>query len=87
MLNLCHFIQAAERELYAECGKKMDTWVVSKNPIGVYQPSPSDQVRIPAFTAIYQLLISLSKFPFCRHTFSSTRPTFSPVRYSQTERA
>lgn len=32
-------IQAAERDLHAECGKLMDTWVVSRNPIGVYEPS------------------------------------------------
>ncbi|KAK7676946.1 hypothetical protein QCA50_020064 [Cerrena zonata] len=37
--------QAALRELHAECGKKMDTWIVSKNPVGVYQPSPQDQTH------------------------------------------
>ncbi|KAI0928241.1 hypothetical protein AcW1_005548 [Taiwanofungus camphoratus] len=31
--------EAAERDLHAECGKLMDTWVVSRNPIGVYEPS------------------------------------------------
>ncbi|KZT03558.1 uncharacterized protein LAESUDRAFT_729141 [Laetiporus sulphureus 93-53] len=31
--------EAASRELHDECGPNMDTWVVSQNPIGVYQPS------------------------------------------------
>jgi len=26
----------------AECGEKMDTWIVSRKPIGVYRPSQSD---------------------------------------------
>ncbi|PCH38706.1 60S ribosomal protein L17 [Wolfiporia cocos MD-104 SS10] len=30
--------EAAERDLYTECGSSMDTWVVSRNPIGLYQP-------------------------------------------------
>jgi len=30
--------RAALTDLYAECGDKMDTWVVGKAPIGVYQP-------------------------------------------------
>ncbi|KAH8102896.1 60S ribosomal protein L17 [Cristinia sonorae] len=34
---------AARRDLHAECGDHMDTWVVSRNPIGVYQPSPSEE--------------------------------------------
>ncbi|KAG6379229.1 hypothetical protein JVT61DRAFT_11677 [Boletus reticuloceps] len=29
---------AAHRRLDAECGRHMDTWVVSRNPIGVYHP-------------------------------------------------
>ncbi|KAG6910922.1 hypothetical protein DXG01_006605 [Tephrocybe rancida] len=28
--------------LYAECGEKMDTWIVSRNPVGVYKESPLD---------------------------------------------
>ncbi|TCD68240.1 54S ribosomal protein L17 mitochondrial [Steccherinum ochraceum] len=34
---------AARRDLHAECGSFMDTWVVSRNPIGVHQPSLSDE--------------------------------------------
>ncbi|KAH0584115.1 hypothetical protein H2248_009684 [Termitomyces sp. 'cryptogamus'] len=34
--------QAAQRDLYAECGDKMDTWIVSRNPVGVYKESPLD---------------------------------------------
>ncbi|KIJ60598.1 hypothetical protein HYDPIDRAFT_116893 [Hydnomerulius pinastri MD-312] len=30
---------AAHRRLDAECGQHMDTWIVSRNPIGVYHPS------------------------------------------------
>jgi len=26
----------------AECGEKMDTWLVSRKPIGVYRPPQSD---------------------------------------------
>ncbi|KAF8644138.1 hypothetical protein AX16_008665 [Volvariella volvacea WC 439] len=33
--------QAAQRDLYAECGQHMDTWIVSRNPIGVYKPQAS----------------------------------------------
>ncbi|PFH47165.1 hypothetical protein AMATHDRAFT_68288 [Amanita thiersii Skay4041] len=32
--------QAAYRDLQAECGDHMDTWIVSRNPIGVYKPPP-----------------------------------------------
>ncbi|KAF9808972.1 hypothetical protein IEO21_07661 [Rhodonia placenta] len=31
--------EAAERDLHDECGPNMDTWVVSRNPIGVYKPT------------------------------------------------
>ncbi|KAJ7871512.1 39S mitochondrial ribosomal protein L46-domain-containing protein [Mycena olivaceomarginata] len=30
--------QAAQRELYANCGKEMDTWIVARKPIGMYKP-------------------------------------------------
>ncbi|KAF8626151.1 hypothetical protein AX15_005045 [Amanita polypyramis BW_CC] len=30
--------QAAYRDLQVECGEHMDTWIVSRNPIGVYKP-------------------------------------------------
>ncbi|TFK42798.1 39S mitochondrial ribosomal protein L46-domain-containing protein [Crucibulum laeve] len=30
--------QAAQKDLYAECGEHMDSWIVSRNPIGVYKP-------------------------------------------------
>jgi large subunit ribosomal protein L46 len=32
-------VQAAQRDLHAECGPFMDTWIVSRNPIGVYKPT------------------------------------------------
>lgn len=35
-------LQAAHKQLVAECGEKMDTWIVSRKPIGVYKPSQSD---------------------------------------------
>ncbi|KAG6820786.1 hypothetical protein H0H93_011551 [Arthromyces matolae] len=34
--------QAAQRDLYAECGDKMDAWIVSRNPIGVFNESSLD---------------------------------------------
>ncbi|KAF8964110.1 39S mitochondrial ribosomal protein L46-domain-containing protein [Flammula alnicola] len=33
--------QAAQKDLLAECGDEMDTWVVGKAPIGVYKPAQS----------------------------------------------
>jgi len=30
--------QAAQRDLHVECGSNMDTWVVSRKPVGVYRP-------------------------------------------------
>ncbi|THV08045.1 hypothetical protein K435DRAFT_772355 [Dendrothele bispora CBS 962.96] len=30
--------QAAQRDMYAECGEHMDAWIVSRNPIGHYKP-------------------------------------------------
>jgi len=34
--------QAAEKELYAECGDLMDTWIVGKVPVGAYKPPQLD---------------------------------------------
>jgi large subunit ribosomal protein L46 len=34
--------EAAQRDLHAECGALMDSWIVSRKPIGVYRPLPSD---------------------------------------------
>ncbi|KAJ7236715.1 50S ribosomal subunit L30 [Mycena haematopus] len=34
--------QAAQRELYANCGKHMDTWIVARKPIGMYKPPIQD---------------------------------------------
>jgi large subunit ribosomal protein L46 len=51
-LGKCHIrstqndihIQAAQRSLLDECGSHIDTWVVSRNPVGVYKPpSPNNQ--------------------------------------------
>ena len=42
--------QAAQRDLHDECGANMDTWVVSRNPIGVYNPSgAADSNSQPTF--------------------------------------
>ncbi|KAH9925274.1 39S mitochondrial ribosomal protein L46-domain-containing protein [Fomitopsis serialis] len=42
--------QAAEQDLYIECGELMDAWVVSRNPIGVIEPNnastPSQQACV-----------------------------------------
>ncbi|OSD02801.1 hypothetical protein PYCCODRAFT_1452020 [Trametes coccinea BRFM310] len=37
--------QAALRDLQAECGVNMDTWIVGKKPIAVYQPSLPESVK------------------------------------------
>ncbi|KAF9452826.1 hypothetical protein P691DRAFT_696140 [Macrolepiota fuliginosa MF-IS2] len=34
--------QAAQKDLHAECGEGIDTWIVSRAPIGVYKPPQSD---------------------------------------------
>ncbi|KAJ7168082.1 39S mitochondrial ribosomal protein L46-domain-containing protein [Mycena crocata] len=30
--------QAAQRDFHAKCGKHMDTWIVTRKPIGMYKP-------------------------------------------------
>ncbi|KAJ8488285.1 hypothetical protein ONZ51_g3646 [Trametes cubensis] len=37
--------QAALRDLQAECGVNMDTWIVGKKPIAVYQPSLPESTK------------------------------------------
>ncbi|KAI0371762.1 hypothetical protein BV20DRAFT_965034 [Pilatotrama ljubarskyi] len=37
--------QAALRDLQAECGINMDTWIVGKKPIAVYQPSLPESTK------------------------------------------
>ncbi|KAF8184977.1 39S mitochondrial ribosomal protein L46-domain-containing protein [Mycena galopus ATCC 62051] len=40
--------QAAQRELYANCGKHMDTWMVARKPIGMYKlPVPATPTPTP----------------------------------------
>ncbi|KAJ8519876.1 hypothetical protein ONZ45_g3235 [Pleurotus djamor] len=41
--------QAAQRDLFAECGANMDTWIVSRNPIGVHKPSEAASEQITFF--------------------------------------
>ncbi len=38
-------MKAAHRDLRSECGSGMDTWIVSRHPIGVYQPPENAEVR------------------------------------------
>ncbi|KAI0079022.1 60S ribosomal protein L17 [Panus rudis PR-1116 ss-1] len=38
--------EAAHRDLQAECGNAMDTWIVSRKPIGVHQPSPNEELYL-----------------------------------------
>lgn len=35
--------QAAQRDLHSECGTHMDTWIVSRNPIGLHKPIQSEE--------------------------------------------
>jgi len=48
--------QAAQRDLHAECGSFMDTWIVSRNPIGVYKPAPleslSEEAEVCSFEPV-----------------------------------
>jgi large subunit ribosomal protein L46 len=80
--GLAHVVlQAAERGLFAQCGTEMNTWIVSRNPIGVQKPatvtsSPSDVCFLVATRFIYPDCS-------CRPTPSSTRDTLWPVRSSQ----
>lgn len=39
--------QAAQRDLYTEAGQHMDSWIVSRNPIGVYKPSQASDENLP----------------------------------------
>jgi hypothetical protein len=36
--ELTEIIQAAVRELHAECGPDMNIWIVGRKPVGLYQP-------------------------------------------------
>jgi large subunit ribosomal protein L46 len=41
-MNANHkWLQAAQKDLFAECGEHMDTWIVGRNPIGLYKPKPT----------------------------------------------
>ncbi|EGN96155.1 hypothetical protein SERLA73DRAFT_124994 [Serpula lacrymans var. lacrymans S7.3] len=46
--------QAANRDLEAECGSHMDTWIVSRNPIGVYHPSSVAEPSSKAVVFFYK---------------------------------
>ncbi|KAF7359407.1 50S ribosomal subunit L30 [Mycena sanguinolenta] len=50
--------QAAQRELYAHCGKHMDTWIVARKPIGMYKPpvpaTPSPALSPEAITFFFK---------------------------------
>ncbi|KAJ3505274.1 hypothetical protein NMY22_g17643 [Coprinellus aureogranulatus] len=35
--------QAAQKDLWAECGQHMDTWIVGRKPVGVWKPSSDSQ--------------------------------------------
>ncbi|KIY43692.1 hypothetical protein FISHEDRAFT_52784 [Fistulina hepatica ATCC 64428] len=39
--------QAAQRDLFRECGNKMDTWIVGRNPIGMYKPAAASVPNVP----------------------------------------
>ncbi|KAF7338616.1 50S ribosomal subunit L30 [Mycena venus] len=39
--------QAAQRELFAKCGKHMDTWIVARKPIGMYKSPVLDATPTP----------------------------------------
>jgi large subunit ribosomal protein L46 len=52
-------LQAAERGLVVECGPDMNTWVVSRNPIGVYKSSTSGAEVCPFLFGIVSIPLTL----------------------------
>ena len=76
------YFQAAERDLIAECGDSMDTWIVARKPVGVY--SPSATVNGSAAQAgrdnILTLTGDLTIYAF-RRVSSSTRRIFWRDKY------
>lgn len=75
--------QAAHRRLDSECGRNMDSWIVSRNPIGVYHPPKQDTQDVsfvPIVETVHQRsvgrrLLLQSPYP-CRT--SSSRPRTIP---------
>ncbi|KZT74252.1 hypothetical protein DAEQUDRAFT_807916 [Daedalea quercina L-15889] len=46
--------QVAERDLYTECGELMDTWVVSRHPIGVIEPTDASASSPSTYVFFYK---------------------------------
>jgi hypothetical protein len=52
--------QVAQRDLHLECGENMDTWIVARNPIGVYEPyAPVPTVKGPQRVSFFIFEIPL----------------------------
>ncbi|KZP29847.1 hypothetical protein FIBSPDRAFT_884515 [Athelia psychrophila] len=66
------FHEAAGRDLTAVCGPYMDAWVVSRQPIGVYQPPPPTPETPQTSTFFYKAHILAGQV--------STEPAVSQVR-------
>ncbi|EPT05402.1 hypothetical protein FOMPIDRAFT_1039417 [Fomitopsis schrenkii] len=46
--------QAADRDLYNECGDLLDAWVVSRNPIGVIEPATPSSSTAEPYVFVYK---------------------------------
>lgn len=79
--------QAVQRDLRSPYGEGMDTWVVSRIPMGVYKPPPPpsipvDDLEVSLYCRPNQHDILMRP----RHMSSSTRRIYSRVKYAQTGR-
>ncbi len=71
-------VQAAQRSLADECDQYMDSWIVSRNPVGVYHPPiPENEPRSVSILICFLFQFSLV---LCSKQRSSTKPTLWRAR-------
>jgi len=84
------YTQAATRRLDDECGRNMDTWVVSRNPIGVYHPpKPSVTDSDPKVTnspSVPVGTVDVDLHYHVRTSYSFIKPTFLPAKSARKSR-
>lgn len=81
VLRYADMLQAAHKELHAECGENMDTWIVSRNPIGVYKPSQPDPAALEVCN--YLTIHNAVTYFLGSILYFSTRLTSWQVRFSR----
>lgn len=82
------YTQAATRRLDDECGRNMDTWVVSRNPIGVYHPpKPNATDSDPKVIKYPSVPVETADVNLHRTSYSFIKPTFLPVKSAQKSRS